>query len=453
MTEQRRLPSIDQLLSSDALAPLIDQHGRAAVKDAVTTLQNSWRESGEIPPFARDATAYGALIAPTFTTGYPRVLNMTGTLLHTNLGRALIGREIAAAAINAASHPIALEYDIDAGARGERDASVTERLCRLTGAEAATIVNNNAAAVLLVLNTLAEGKEVPVSRGELVEIGGSFRIPDIIARAGAKIREVGATNRTHPRDVEAAIGAETGMLLKVHPSNYHIEGFTRQVSLSELADIGKRHAQCVVEDLGSGALIDVSRYGLPHEPTPAESLAAGADVVTFSGDKLLGGVQAGFIVGRADYIAKIRANALRRALRPDKITLVIANEVLKAYEHPEQLESKIPLLAMLAKPVSAIERAAAQLAAHLQPHLPEFSVSSKTCNCQVGSGSLPSATVPSAAVAISHKQDRALRDLQAAMRELSVPVIGRLHDGELLLDLRSCDDWPLAQSVLAELAT
>lgn len=452
MSEQRRLPSIDQLLSSGALSRLIEEHGRSEVKNAVRALQSDWRESGEIPELAADASAYAALIAPMFASSYPRVLNMTGTLLHTNLGRALIGDEIASKAIAAASHPIALEYDIDAGARGERDAPVAERLCRLTGAEAATIVNNNAAAVLLVLNTLADGKEVPVSRGELVEIGGSFRIPDIIARAGAKIREVGATNRTHPKDVEGAIGPDTGMLLKVHPSNYHIEGFTREVSLTELADIGRRHNQPVVEDLGSGALVDVSRYGLPHEPTPSESLAAGADVVTFSGDKLLGGVQAGFIVGRADLIKKIRANALRRALRPDKITLVIANEVLKAYEHPEQLEAAIPLLAMLAKPALEIERAAARLAAHLQPLLPGFVVTSQPCECQVGSGSLPSATVASFAVSIRHAQDSALRGLQAALRQLSTPVIGRLHDGELLLDLRSCDDWPLAADVLNELA-
>lgn len=451
MTEQRRLPSIDQLLSSDALTRLIELHGRTEVKNAVRALQDGWRQSGDIPDTAKDADSYAALIAPAFTSDYPRVLNMTGTLLHTNLGRALIGNDIAAKAMAAASHPIALEYDIDVGARGERDAAVAQRLCRLTGAEAATIVNNNAAAVLLVLNTLAEGKEVPVSRGELVEIGGSFRIPDIIARAGATIREVGATNRTHPKDIEEAIGAATGMLLKVHPSNYHIEGFTREVSLAELSAIGRRHNQPVVEDLGSGALIDVSRYGLPHEPTPAESLAAGADVVTFSGDKLLGGVQAGFIVGRADLIAKIRANALRRALRPDKITLVIANEVLKAYENPEQLETQIPLLGMLAKPLPEIERAAAHLAKHLKSLLPTFSVSSQLCECQIGSGSLPSATVASSAVVIRHDQDSALRALQVSMRKLATPVIGRLHDGELLLDLRSCDDWPHAQTVLAEL--
>lgn len=315
----RALPSVDRLLGEPAACLLLERFSRELVVAAVRLVLDRQRQSGapETSPAvlldqAADTIAWELVAAPR------RVINATGVVLHTNLGRAELASQAVEELIRVATGACALELDLDSGSRGSRDDAVAAHLVELTGAEAATVVNNNAAAVLIALNTLAQGREVVVSRGELVEIGGSFRMPDILAKSGARMREVGTTNRTHLRDYEQAIGADTGLLLKVHPSNYAIDGFTADVSLSQLVELGRRHGVAVVEDLGSGALIDLGRFGLPREPVVGERVRTGADAITFSGDKLLGGPQAGLIVGRSDTIAAIKRNPLKRALRCDK---------------------------------------------------------------------------------------------------------------------------------------
>jgi len=320
------LPAIEQLLQRDDVGVLIAQHGREVCTQALRRAVDEAREdlrAGDSPtllPLAIVGRAQVVMEREAQPHLRP-VFNLTGTVLHTSLGRALLPDEAVTAMIEAATRPSNLEFDLDRLRRGDRDDHIEDQVCAVTGAEAATVVNNNAAAVMLVLNSLALRKEVPISRGELIEIGGSFRIPEVMSRAGAKLHEVGTTNRTHMKDFAEVIGAKTGLVMKVHPSNFSVEGFTASVDEKDLAALC--HAQGVpfVVDLGSGALTDLTRFGLPHEPTPAGTLAAGADVVTFSGDKLLGGPQAGIIVGRADLIARIKRNPMKRALRCDKVTL------------------------------------------------------------------------------------------------------------------------------------
>ena len=319
----RNLPSVDQVLRTPLAAAAIQRFGRHATTDAVRkTLANARVAglAGAAVPEASDVAADAlAQIKAGERSSLRPVFNLTGTVLHTNLGRALLAEEAVEAVRAAMLGAVALEFDVEKGDRGERDDHLRSLVCELTGAEDATVVNNNAAAVLLVLNTLALGREAIVSRGELIEIGGSFRMPDIMTRAGAKLVEVGTTNRTHPKDYAAAISAETGLVLKVHTSNYRVEGFTAEVPARELASIAKARGVPLVHDLGSGTLVDLARYGLGHEPTVREAVADGADLVTFSGDKLLGGPQAGFIVGRKDLIAALGRNPMKRALRVDKL--------------------------------------------------------------------------------------------------------------------------------------
>jgi len=440
------LPSVDRLLRGDDMQALLAQYGRPAVTDAVRHVLAELRAArhvDEAPAItARVAAHLCASARPTLRT----VFNLTGTVLHTNLGRALLPEEAIEAMAEAARAPANLEYDLAAGKRGERDAHVEELLCSLTGAEAATVVNNNAAAVLLVLNTVARGKEVPTSRGELIEIGGSFRLPDIMARSGCRLREVGTTNRTHLRDYADAISAKTGAVLKVHTSNYAIQGFTAAVPERKLAELCHSRQLPLVVDLGSGALIDLSAYGLPHEPTIGETLAQGADIVSASGDKLLGGPQAGLIVGRRELIERIRRNPLKRALRVDKMTIAALAALLRLYRDPDRVAARIPTLRLLARALADIRAQAARLQPLVQARL-EQTVELIECESEVGSGAAPTQRLPSAGLAIRPGSAK----LGAAFRALPMPVIGRLQDGAFILDLRTLEDEAAFITQLAKL--
>jgi L-seryl-tRNA(Ser) seleniumtransferase len=368
------------------------------------------------------------------------VINATGVVLHTNLGRALLAEPAIDAMAAAARSAVNLEYDLESGGRGERDALVEEALGALTGAEAATVVNNNAAAVLLALNSLAAEREVIVSRGELIEIGGSFRLPDLMEHSGTRLREVGTTNRTHPADYERAIGPDTALLLKVHPSNYRVVGFTAEVGLAELVEIGRRHKIDVVEDLGSGALIDLSRLNLPREPMVAERISAGAALVTFSGDKLLGGPQAGVAVGRSELVRKMRANALRRALRCDKLTLAALEATLRLYLRAGDLAAMLPTLRYLSRSVGELELIAERAREILADRLgSDFLLEVVPAFSQIGSGAQPTEEIPSRAVRVTHPELTPER-IAAMFRAARPPVIGRIADDALLLDVRAVDD-------------
>jgi L-seryl-tRNA(Ser) seleniumtransferase len=335
--------------------------------------------------------------------------------------------------------PVNLEYDLVTGRRGERDTLVEKLLCELTGAEAATIVNNNAAAVLLMLSAVASRRDVVVSRGELIEIGGSFRIPDIMRQAGTRLVEVGTTNRTHLSDYADAIGPRTGLLMKVHTSNYEISGFTHSVSVSELAELGHARSLPVAADLGSGSLIDMTRWNLPKEPTVQETVAAGADLVSFSGDKLLGGPQAGLLVGRADLIAKLRKHPLKRALRVGKLTLAALEPVLALYRDPDSLPQRLTTLNMLSRPSSEIQAQAVRLRPIVQTAVADaYAVTDAPMVSQIGSGALPVDTLPSHGLAIRVVKGKrgSLDRLERLLRGLPRPVIGRVNDKVLWLDMR-----------------
>jgi L-seryl-tRNA(Ser) seleniumtransferase len=428
------LPSLDALLRAPAAEVLIARFGRTATATALRTVLAARRAARAFPtPAAAIVDGAADALARRFATSQRPVFNLTGTVLHTNLGRAPLPQAAAAAAAEALASATTLEFDLATGERSERDEHVARLLRDLTGAEAATVVNNNAAAVLLILNTLALGREVPVSRGELIEIGGAFRIPEIMARAGAVLREVGTTNRTHARDFRAAIRPETALLMRVHQANYAMAGFTAAVPAAELAAIAHAAGLPLVEDLGSGSLVDLAAWGLPHEPTPQESLAAGADLVSFSGDKLLGGPQAGLIVGRAGLIKRMSENPLKRALRLDKARLAALEQVLLLYLHPERLADELPILRLLARPASAIRATAEGVARHISALWPDRVVAVDPCRSQIGSGALPVDLLPSHAVTVGGK---GLDSLSARLRGLPRPVIGRLAEGRLWLDCR-----------------
>src|ERR1700756_3419595 len=426
-----RLPAVDLVLRSNEAGALIATYGRAVVVGAGGATLAERRRYDLAATVACIIEECAALLAHEMQPSQRRVFNLTGTVLHTNLGRAPLPEEAIAAAAAVMRDPTTLEFDIASGRRGERDDHIAGWLTRLTGAEAALAVNNNAGALVLALNTLAEGRETVVSRGELIEIGGSFRLPDIMARAGTRLREVGTTNRTHLADFAAAIGPETGLILKAHTSNYAIHGFTAAAPAPKLAELARDHAIPFVEDLGSGSLVDFERWGLPHEPTVAEALARGADLVTFSGDKLLGGPQAGLVVGRAELIDRLTRTPLKRALRLDKIRLAALEAVLRLYADPDRLAERLPALRLLARPQDEIKALAERLLPAVERLLQDIAeVTLVETKSQIGSGALPVSSLPSAALALRPRPQQsgaAVETLARALRRVPTPVISRIE--------------------------
>jgi len=451
----RGLPSVDEVVRHAALGPAKERFGRAAVVAAVRQVLADARKSRDPSNDDDFASRAATRLEDKARPNLRPVFNLTGTVLHTNLGRAVIADAAVEAATVAMRNAVALEFDLGGGHRGERDELVRELLCELTGAEDATVVNNNAAAVLLVLNTLSRGREAIVSRGELIEIGGAFRMPEIMSRAGAKLKEVGTTNRTHKKDYLGALGPKTGLILKVHTSNYRIEGFTKEVGARDLATLAHQHKVPLVNDLGSGTLVDLSRFGLAHEPTVAEAVADGADLVTFSGDKLLGGPQTGFIVGRKVLIEKLKNNPMKRALRVDKIRLAALEATLRLYRDPDRLTQTLPTYRLLARPIKEMLEASHRVLPVLHARLGErWNAKTVPCTSQVGSGALPVETLASLGIAITPVRSRAggrlLNAAAAALRSLPVPVVGRIESGALVLDLRCLVD---IDGFIANLAT
>ena len=439
-----QLPAIDRLLREPTIEPLVAQHGQTLIGELLRRLQAEARDAikqqQRLPAWCGDwPQALRAELARQQRPALLPVFNLSGTVLHTNLGRALLAQPVQDAVSAVMGEAVTLEYDLDGAGRGHRDRAVASLLCRLTGAEDACIVNNNAAAVLLMLAAIAPGKEVVVSRGELVEIGGAFRIPDVMRQAGCQLVEVGTTNRTHLKDYRQAINEQTGLLMKVHTSNYSIQGFTAAVDEAELALLGAEQGVPTATDLGSGSLIDMAQYGLPAEPMPQRLLAAGVDLVTFSGDKLLGGPQAGIIVGKKALIARLQQHPLKRALRVGKLTLAALEATLRLYLQPEKLAEQLPTLRLLTRPQQEMQQAAERLLAALAPRFTaDFELRAEPCWSQIGSGSLPVDRLPSYALTFTPRDGRGatLEALAERWRRLPQPVIGRLGDGRLWLDLR-----------------
>ena len=440
----RRIPAIEQLLSYEPFLNMQERYSRDLITEALRTVTAEIRRqilnSAETmaPP---DESVYVARVheeleSLTASSLCP-VVNATGTITHTNLGRSLLSASVCEYLVHAASNYVNLEYNLDTGTRGHRDRLTEPLLQRLTGCEASTLVNNNAAAVLLVLNTLARGREVIVSRGELIEIGGAFRIPDVMESSGAVLREVGTTNRTYLRDYENAITENTALLLKVHPSNYKVVGFASTPAIEELTELGHQHGIPTMEDLGSGSLIDLTRYGLPYEPVVRERISAGVDVVTFSGDKLLGGPQVGMIVGRHDAIERIRKNPLMRALRVGKLTVAAIEATLRLHLNEKGLTEKLPMLQRYTRSIVELREVAEKLANRLRQIFGDtIQVMIEESNAQIGSGSLPVDTLSSFAVTLYSPQISA-ESLATHFRAQPIPVIGRVGDARLRLDVRT----------------
>ncbi len=438
----RELPSIDRLLNHARCAALLKRYNRDYVthqcRSALDRVRANIRQ-GKAGRLDDDTILdhVEAQIEFDSRPGHIRVVNATGTILHTNLGRALLAQAAIDAMLAVAGNPINLEYDLGAGKRGKREETLEHLLVELTGAEAATMVNNNAAAVLLGLNSLAQGKEVIVSRGELIEIGGAFRIPEIMAKSGAILREVGATNRTHAADYENAVNENTALLLKVHTSNYKVVGFTAEVTLEQLVAIGKKHHLPVMEDLGSGALIDLSKYGLPKEPIVAERIQAGADVVTFSGDKILGGPQAGLIVGKKEFVGKMGKNHLQRALRCGKLTLAALEATLRRYRQSPNIVEEIPTLRAFTRSVDEVRAMGQSLLPQLEIALgKDYRLSLRDSTSQIGSGAMPTEELPTIVMTIENAKVSA-NAIAKKFRQANPPIIGRIKDAQFLLDLRT----------------
>ena len=443
------LPAVDKLLKTPQGEQFIVEFGHTATVNVCRDLLQQAREHikrhENLPHFLQTTDAIFQHIRQQLLlqqqVNIKSVHNLTGTVLHTNLGRALWSPAAQQAALDAMQGNVALEYDLAAGERSHRDNYISDLLQQLTGAEAACVVNNNAAAVLLMLATFAQGKEVIISRGELIEIGGAFRIPDIMAQAGCKLVEVGTTNRTHLKDYRNAINENTAFLMKVHSSNYQICGFTHSVDEQELAELGKEFGIPVITDLGSGALIDLKQFDLPEEPTVQEKLQQGLDLISFSGDKLLGGPQAGIIVGKKALIQQLQAHPLKRVLRCDKVTLAGLEATLRLYLQPEKITEKLTALHLLTQPVAQLQAQAEQLKVRLENRLnADYLVAIEPSEAQVGSGSQPLARIPSVAVTITpaaEKTPTKTTALFARLLALPQPVIGRIERDKIWLDLRS----------------
>jgi len=456
----QQLPSVDKILKTSQGLQLITEFGHSPVvetcRELLTQARQFIQKNNQLPEyfsnFDRTFVEIHSHLQKQNQVQIKAVHNLTGTVLHTNLGRALWSEAAQQAALSAMQKNVSLEYDLDEGKRSHRDNYISELLCKLTGAEAACIVNNNAAAVLLMLATFAQGKEVIISRGELIEIGGAFRIPDIMEQAGCYLVEVGTTNRTHLKDYRYAITENTAFLMKVHSSNYQICGFTSSVSEEELAKLGREMNVPVITDLGSGALVDLSQYGLPKEPTVQEKVAQGVDLVSFSGDKLLGGVQAGIIVGKKEWIEQLQAHPLKRVLRCDKVILAGLEATLRLYLNPEKLTEKLPTLRLLTQPLEQLKINAMRLKERLESRLnSQFELQIEDSQAQIGSGSQPMERIPSVAVTIAEKTNTKLSALSARFKQLSQPIIGRMENGKMWLDLRSLADIETLLNTLDEL--
>ena len=430
-----RLPSVDRLLTHPEAGTLVASFGHALTVDALrATLDDarkSIRSGGSVPEADALISTTSARLREWVTPRPRPVINATGVIIHTNLGRAPLSDEALAAMEAASSGYSDLEYDLSSGERGHRMAAIEDTLCRITGAESALVVNNNAGAVLLALVAHAAGREVVISRGQLIEIGGGFRIPEVLAQSGAKLVEVGTTNRTHRRDYEAALSNNTAAILQAHSSNFRIVGFTAEVSLAELVEIGNARGLPVIDDLGSGALLDTAAYGLTHEPMPQESLAAGAALVCFSGDKLLGGPQAGIVIGRRQYVEPLKRHPLARALRADKLCLAALSATLTHYLKREA-EREIPVWRMISMPLDEIAKRAKQWARKLKQAGIETEVIAGRST--VGGGSLPGETLSTWLVAIACESPDAMA---ARLRRNDPPVVARIEDGRLVLDPRT----------------
>lgn len=438
----RKLPSVDKLLSRSDVRAAVEEYSRPVVLEATRRVLDEARQAiiagGEVPSADRLTAAILRRLAETAALSLRPVINATGVIIQTNLGRAPLSEEAALAMAEVSRLYSNLEFDLETGERGSRHVHVERLLCQISGAEGAMVVNNNASAVLLALSALAADREVIVSRGQLVEIGGGFRVPDVMRQSGATLVEVGTTNRTYACDYEARIGPDTALLMSVHPSNFRVIGFARETALSELVELGARHRVTVLDDLGSGALIDTSAFGIAHEPMVQESVRAGADIVCFSGDKLLGGPQAGLIVGKKHLVDQLRRHPLARAVRIDKATLAGLQVTLNHYVRGEALE-RVPIWRMIAAPVSDMERRARSWArSTIGSGLVAEVVEAQST---VGGGSLPGETLPTRALAVHADPDLpngpSVEELAARLRRGRPAVVARIERDRLVLDPRT----------------
>lgn len=453
----RAIPSIDKLLKTPQGVALAAEFGHHAfveqARSLIEQIRQQIQQTHSLPAFMNDEICIFDLISDRLQAqnrvAIKKVFNLTGTVLHTNLGRGLWSKGAIAAATDAMRHNVALEFDIEASKRSHRDLAISQLLQQLTGAEAACVVNNNAAAVLLMLATFAQGKEVIVSRGELVEIGGAFRIPDIMQQAGCKLVEVGTTNRTHLRDYRNAISENTAFLMKIHTSNFHIQGFTASVSEEELVELGKEFNLPVISDLGSGSLTDLAAFNLPAEPLVQQKVAAGVELVSFSGDKLLGGPQAGIIVGKQALIEQLQQHPLKRVLRCDKVILSALEATLRHYLFPDQLADNLPTLHLLTQPLEALQHKAERLKQALDKRSDSrYFLQIEPSLAQIGSGALPTEQIPSIAVTISAPTQRDLLELEQQFKALPQPIIARIHQQKMWLDLRSVAEFDELMAML-----